>query len=159
MDFGPGHPVYDYETKRNKPMPTFNHGAIEMNLCYALTLNYTKVFRAIPELDLDLSGWPSVPDICIVPWRKLDFQNDIEIYTDPPLGIIYILHPTLKVEKYQSDFRRYFENGVKSCWLVLPEITSIYVSYSPKEHTIFTIGETLHDKKLDIKLEVEKIFE
>ena len=153
------HNVSDYETERFKPMPSFNHGSIQTNLGFLLKLNYGKTYRAVSELALILADWPSVPDICLYPWKKLDFRNDQTKVSEPPLCVIEILSPTQSLADMMSKAYGYFEHGVQSCWIVLPELNNVYVFSSPDAYEIFKIGETLRDEKMGIEVEVERVFE
>jgi len=118
-----------------------------------------KKYRTISELSLDLTDWPSVPDISLYPYQKLDTKNDSVKTTEPPLCTIEIHSPTQSFADQLSKANSYFQHGVKSCWIVLPGVDNIYVFSSPDEYEIFKSGEMLHDKKMDIKIEVEKVFE
>ncbi len=70
-----------------------------------------------------------------------------------------ILSPTQSLTDLLVKARNYFEYGVQSCWLILPELDNVYVFSSPDEYEIFKTGETLHDPKMGIEVEVDKIFE
>ncbi|MCB0577823.1 MAG: Uma2 family endonuclease, partial [Phaeodactylibacter sp.] len=71
----------EYETERHKPMPSLNHSIIQANLIRELGLSYKKKYRIASELSLDLSDWPSVPDICIYPKMPLDLRQDVTTMT------------------------------------------------------------------------------
>ena len=148
----------DYETERNKPMPSFNHGSIQANLIIEFAA-YRKKYRPVSELSLNLSDWPSVPDISLYPWKKLDFRNDTIKMEAPPLCAVEILSPTQSLTELISNTNGYFEHGVKTCWIVFPAFNNIYVFYSPGEYDIFRTGEKLVDKILEIKIDVAKVFE
>lgn len=151
--------VSNYETERHKPMPSFNHGAIQANIGFELKLHYNKVYRPVSEIRLELSNWTSVPDIAIFKWQKMDYWNDQIKVKKAPLGVVEILSPTQSFNELMAKAKSYFEHGVKSCWMVIPIANDVYVFSAPNKHETFKIGETLHDKTLDIKLEVNKIFE
>ena len=57
-----------------------------------------------------------------------------------------------------SNTHDYFKKGVKSCWIVLPSLASIYVFSDPENYEIYKSTETLMDKKLDIELPLKAIF-
>lgn len=46
----------------------------------------------------------------------------------------------------------HFSFGVKSCWLVLPMLQSIYVYSAPHRHEVFAQNDGLHDPNLDIRI-------
>ncbi len=147
-----------YQLERNKPMPTFNHGSIQANLIMELA-SFRKKLRIVSELNLELSKWPSVPDICLYPKRQIDLKNDIEgSMTEPPLCAIEILSPSQSLSTLTKKADNYFRNGVQSCWIVLPEMANIYVYSSPDDYAIFRSTETLRDELLDISFSLEEVF-
>jgi Uma2 family endonuclease len=150
--------VFDYETERNKPMPSLNHGSIQANLIKELVPYWNK-FRITSELSLDLSDWPSVPDIAIYPKIKLDLKKDVIAMVVPPLCIVEIVSPSQSVSELTAKADKYFEHGVKSCWLVIPSFGNIYVYSDPNNYNIFKINETLQDDILGIKFPLKEVFE
>lgn len=157
-NFTEEHKTTDYETERNKPMPSFNHGSIQANLIIELAA-FREKYRAVSELSLELSDWPSVPDVSLYPWKKLDTRHDQIKVSEPPLCVMEILSPTQSLTDLLVKARNYFKHGVQSCWLVLPELDNVYVFSSPDEYEIFKTGETLLDPKMGIELKVDKVFE
>ncbi|MFN0035627.1 MAG: Uma2 family endonuclease [Saprospiraceae bacterium] len=149
--------VSDYEIERNKPMPSFNHGSIQANLI-ALLYSY-KNYRIVSELSLDLSDWPSVPDLSIYSKRPLDFKNDLIKVKEAPLCVVEIISPTQSLNELTDKAREYFAHGVKSCWLVLLPLTTICVFSSPDDCEYFRADQTLQDKILDISLPLKEVFE
>ena len=149
----------EYETERFKPMPSFNHSIIQLNLGSELRAKYKKKYRIASELSLDLSDWPSVPDICIYPQRPLDLQNDLTEVTEPPLCTVEILSPSQSFTELLNKARNYFKHGVRSCWIVLLPLGNIYVFRSPDDYDIFRPTETLHDRVLDVSLPLPDVFE
>lgn len=151
--------AHEYEIERNKPMPSLNHALIQGNLIYELKAHYKKRFSVASELSLALAEWPSVPDICIYPKLKIDLKNDVIAMTEPPLCAIEILSPTQSTNDLFTKAFKYFDFGVKSCWIVLPVVANIYVFSSPNEYRIFRMYETLLDEVLDISLPLKEVFE
>ena len=149
----------EYETERLKPMPSLNHSIIQLNLGSELRAKYRKKYRIASELSLDLSDWPSVPDICIYPKRPLDLQNDVVGMTEPPLCTIEILSPSQSFTELMNKARNYFKYGVRSCWIVLLPLGNIYVFRAPDDYDIFRPTEILYDKVLDISLPLAEVFE
>jgi len=50
------------------------------------------------------------------------------------------------------------ETGVKSCWLVLPSLTTIYVFSSYSQYQVFGPDTELVDKVMGIHLPIPKVF-
>ena len=148
-----------YETERNKPIPSLNHSVVQLNLGSELRSRYKNKYRVASELSLDLSDWPSVPDICIFPKMPLDLQNDVTAMTEAPLCTVEIISPSQSLTELVTKARDYFNHGVKSCWIVLLPLGNIYVFRSPDEYDIFRANETLHDNVLDISIPLSEVFE
>jgi Uma2 family endonuclease len=149
----------DYVTERGKPMPSLNHGTVQANLILAIGARFKNRYRVISELSLDLSDWPSVPDISLYHRTPLDLHNDVVAMTEPPLCTIEIISPTQSLNELTTKARQYFAHGVKSCWLVLLPLGNIYVYSDPDNYQIFRAHETLHDTVLDIEIPLPEVFE
>ena len=149
----------NYEIERKKPMPSFNHAAIQTNISFLMKLHYKKKYRTLSEPSLLLSDWESVPDIAIYPWEKLDTNQDQIKISQVPLCVMEILSPTQSLNELYTKAKTYFKHQVKSCWIILPGINNIYIFSSSEEYAIFKKEETLHDEVMDIKFKVEEVFE
>lgn len=149
----------EYEIERRKPMPSLNHGIIQANLIRELGIHYKSEYRIASELSLDLSDWPSVPDICIYPKMALDLRHDVTTMTEPPLCAIEIISPTQSLNELVDKAGRYFQHGVRSCWIVLLPLGNIYVFTSPDDYEIYRAADTLQDPALDISLPLSEVFE
>ncbi|MCB0595753.1 MAG: Uma2 family endonuclease [Lewinellaceae bacterium] len=149
----------EYETERHKPMPSLNHSIIQANLIRELGLSYKDKYRIASELSLDLSDWPSVPDICIYPKMPLDLRQDVATMTEPPLCAIEIISPSQSLSELVGKAEKYFQYGVRSCWIVLLPLGNIYVFSSPDDYEIFRATDTLKDPALDIALPLAEVFE
>lgn len=149
----------EYEVERNKPMPSFNHSIIQLNLGSELRNKYKTKYRVVSELSLDLSDWPSVPDISIYPKTPLDLRNDVIAMTQPPLCVIEIISPSQSLNELIAKANDYFRHGVRSCWIVLLPLGNIYVFTSPDDYEIYRATETLHDPSLDISIPLNEVFE
>lgn len=138
-------------------MPSLNHGVIQHNLSVALDA-YRKRYRFATEVSLRLDGWPSTPDLIILPKEKVDFHRDQIELQEPPLGVIEIISPSQSVQMLYDKAVLYFETGVKSVWLVVPTLQLIVVYRSPETSEQFSSG-MLTDHALDIRISVDKVFE
>lgn len=151
------YPETDYETERNKPMPSKNHGIIQTNLVGLIFMNYRKKYRLISEIALELADWKSVPDLAIFEKMDVDFIHDEIRMTDIPLGIIEILSPTQGIQELNDKAERYFFCGVKSAWLVIPSMKTIAIYNSPYNFEFFTQG-IARDNVLDIEVDLKEVF-
>ena len=75
-----------------------------------------------------------------------------------PLGVIEILSAKQDLTELMIKCSEYFSAGVKSYWLALPALKTIYVFYSPDEYVIYSGKDILQDKKLNIELDLVDIF-
>lgn len=112
-----------YEEERGKPMPSFNHGAIQANLIGEFIPQ--RQFRVCSELSLELGGQPLTPDLSIYRREQLDLRHDVIRATEPPLLVVEILSPTQGTQVVLEKVETYFRNGVKSCWIVSPPFHTI----------------------------------
>lgn len=123
----------DYETERNKPMPSYNHSLLQIKLGALLFNKYADKYQFHSELELDLPNAerPTLPDICILPKQKIDWINDVLRVKEPPLTTIEILSPMQNIDTLKNKiFQQYFPAGVKSAWLVVPSLKTVSV-YTP----------------------------
>lgn len=139
-------------------MPSLNHGLIQANLIFAIKLDYKDKYSVVSELSLDLSGWEAVPDVCILPKMTLDPRQDVVTVKDPPLCAIEIISPSQSVNELIVKAEKYFQYGVKSCWIVIPALQNIYVFSSPDDYEMYKVSETLSDPALEIELDLEEVF-
>lgn len=150
--------ISQYELERGKPMPSKLHSRVQSNLILELGLLYRDQYDFLSELSLDLNTWESVPDIAIYPKMEFDYTEDeIQVKT-PPLCAIEILSPSQSLQELVSKARKYFDYGVKSCWLVIPALKNIYVFSDPQSYQMFKTDQTLSDPALGISLELAKVF-
>jgi Uma2 family endonuclease len=150
-------PISDYELDRGKPMPSLNHSVLQLRLGGLLSKNYAEQFLFASELSLSLADKPFVPDLCIYPKRKLDWQNDEIRLSEPPLTIIEISSPEQDFEDFQRKLKAYFDAGVKSFWLVIPFTETLTIFYPNEKPVSFTMGEAI-DKTNGIKLNIDELF-
>lgn len=146
-----------YELERNKPMPSKNHGKIQTRLIIGLSKQIDPD-SILSEVSLELGEWLSTPDICIYPPSPLDVTNDEIRMEMPPLGVIEILSPTQTLNDLTDKAVHYFESGVKSCWLVLPTLKTIYVFSGSNQFEAFVQDELVKDKVLNIELPLTEVF-
>ena len=151
--------VSDYELERGKPMPSLNHSAIQLNIGFELKTHYREQFRFMSEINVAIVGRVMVPDIGIFPKMALDMANDSIVAQQLPLTTIEILSPSQALSELIGKANAYFQAGVKSCWVVLPEVSGIFVYSAPGKYTFFHDGETLSDPATGIKLPLAPLFE
>lgn len=147
-----------YELEREKPLPSKNHAIVQGNIYFNLRLSYGKKYVAVPEISIIINGKERVPDIGI--FKKLEYTpGDDEIrVTDVPAGVVEILSPNQAISELITKSVQYFEEGIQSYWLVLPDLKTVYVFNQPMEYEVFAKNQQLTDKLLGITLELTDIF-
>jgi len=158
MDVITSQQISDYEIERGKPMPSKIHARLQTRIAIYLGVHYADQYECFTEITLDTPGEKTVPDICICPIEPVDFFHDEIKRKDPPLVTIEILSPSQILQTLLDKTNDYFSFGVKSCWVVIPALQSIYVFKAPQDHEVFAMGDELHDPNLDIRIPMDVIF-
>lgn len=149
--------LLDYELERGKPMPSLNHSVLQLRLGVLLSKSYERDFTFASELSISLADKPFVPDLCIYPKRKVDWQNDEVRLSEPPLTTIEISSPKQNFDDFERKLKAYFDAGVKSFWLVIPFTETLTIFYPNEKPVSFTTGEAI-DKTNGITLSVDDLF-
>jgi len=148
----------DYETERNKPMPNLIHGVIQTALGTLLLAQYGDKYLFASEVSL-ASTPPSTPDICIFQKRKLDIKTVTAKEKEVPITTIEILSPSQSInELMHKAWDIYFPMGVRSAWIVVPELKAIQLLLPNDEQQVF-YKDMLIDPATGIQIPVEKVFE
>ena len=127
-----------YEEERGKPMPSFNHAAIQMNLGVEFAKNHS--FRTVSELTLEIHGRPYTPDLSLYARTPLNLRRDVSRATEPPLLVVEILSPQQGAQTVMDKVDVYLAFGVKSCWVVSPSMHSIQILTSEGHETVLNSG-------------------
>ena len=148
----------EYELERGKPMPSKNHGKLEARFSRALLNKYESVFDIETELSLELTTGKATPDVAISQLTVDDWFNDEIRVNVPPLSVIEIVSPTQSIDEIKDKiFKIYFAAGVKSAWIVIPTLQSVYILTPDKKLRTFTSG-IIKDEVMGIELDMEAIF-
>jgi Uma2 family endonuclease len=148
--------ISDYERERGKPMPSIEHSKTEFRLLVQLA-NFPHV-EPYPELNLNLEGYKSVPDIAVFGKDHLK-DNQGEIWaTVPPLLTIEILSPGQSLKSLFDKAAQYLAHGVEEAWVVIPESQSITVCKPGGYQKTFTEGIVIHTST-GITINISQIFQ
>ncbi len=151
----------DYEIQRNKPMPSLDHSLIQTQLSFILKRDYNDKFSFPSELDLDFLPRGATPDLCIYPKMKRDLKKDEPVLKmkEPPLTVVEIISPKQALDDLTEKSRlRYFPNGVKSVWIIIPSFESILLVVPGLDTSYFNKGEML-DPATGISISIEEVFD
>lgn len=151
--------ISDYELERGKPMPSFNHSIVQLNIGFELKTRYRERFRFASEINIEVAGRVMVPDLGVFAVVAADMANDSIVAPMLPLTTIEILSPTQAFGELTGKAASYFHAGVKSCWIVLPEAKGVFVYSAPGQYEFFHDQETLVDPATGIELPLPPLFE
>lgn len=147
-----------YQKERNKPMPSKNHSRIQSRLVYLLTSSYGKNFDIFPEFELELLGKKTVPDVSIFPYTPADWENDELRSKDAPILAIEILSPKQASGILTKKIRtNYFKAGVKSAWIVFPDLKNIIVMHPNGNIQTYYHG-IMHDVASGFEVDLDEVF-
>lgn len=152
------HAPSEYEIERGKPMPSKNHAFIQGRLLFFLTLKYSDQFSILPEINLDLPTGMRVPDLAVFPPLVFEPQEDEIRMSEPPLGVVEIISPTQELTELILKSADYFRAGVKSYWLVLPPLRSLYIFHGANDYEIFSRDDLAVDRVLGIEVDLKEVF-
>jgi Uma2 family endonuclease len=147
----------DYELQRGKPIPSKNHAFVQTRLIVAFATQFEQ-YQVLSELSLELKSSEKVPDLAIFENIEFTYNQDEIRVSQIPISVIEILSPTQNLTELLVKAHAYFDNGIKSYWLVLPALRSIYVFSSALESEVYTHKDILKDDALGIELELKGIF-
>ncbi len=135
--------------------PSKNHGRLQGKIIYELAK--LEKYEIFGEVTLSIEEKDYVPDISIFSKLSSNWLEDEIKMVEMPLGAIEILSPTQGTQEIIEKFKTYFKAGIKSCWLVIPPLRSIAISFESQDLQIFSTG-ILKDEILDIQLPLPSIF-
>ena len=141
----------NYEIERGKPMPGKNHSLIQRNIIVTLVINYGKDYEVMPEIKIKGQSTDLVPDVALYQQVAFTPGNDEIKMTTPPLCAIEILSPKQSLSDLITKANSYFALGAMSCWLVIPDLSSIYVFKKPMDFEIFSKKDILKDLNIILK--------
>lgn len=149
--------VSDYELERGKPLPNFNHGYIQANLIVSLRQQYGKQFSVVSEVSIPTASASVTPDVLVFNKRPINWLETKPALTEPPILAIEIQSPLHAMETMIEKAKLLLETGVKSVWIIQPELQT--VSVFSKSYPLKTFVEgTIVDKACGIELSFDAIF-
>lgn len=147
-----------YQRERNKPMPSKNHSRVQRRLTVVLDKLLGDEYDIYPEFEIELLGKKSVPDLSILPIEQPDWSHDMVRGKDAPVLTIEILSPKQALGTLSTKIRDiYFPAGVKSSWIVMPDLKSITIMHPNGEIKTFNRG-ILQDNAVGLEADLSDIF-
>ena len=148
----------DYELERGKPMPSFNHGFVQVNLARHLGNRLYTTHTITSETNLKLADQKTVPDLTVFEKRQPNMQRDVLWVQDIPLTTIEILSPKQDLDTLLEKAELFLAAGVKSCWIVIPAVGTIAVFTGPTTYRSFANGSAVIDEVLGVDIPLADIF-
>ena len=149
----------EYMLERGKPMPSKNHGKLQLRIGRLLDDKYGHQLDVSTEVSLDLTSGKATPDVVVYPYEEYDWLDDDEVKRkEAPLMVVEILSPTQAIDDIKDKiFDIYFAAGVKSAWVVIPTFQTIYVVSPNRKVQTFTSG-IVKDDNVNLELDIASIF-
>jgi Uma2 family endonuclease len=115
-------------------------------------------YDTFPELELKLNGKPVKPDISVFPNLPEDWNSDIIFFTEPPIIAIEVLSPKQALSEITDKVNTiYFPAGVKSIWIIVPLLQTVFIRTPDGGKWTFTDG-IIKDPVTEIDIPFSKIF-
>lgn len=147
-----------------KPMPKARHSRLQAK--FTTKINHIteekQIAYAFPELRCTFGGRSIVPDVAILRWNKIEFNQEgepIDNVVVAPDWTIEILSPEQSSNKVTGNILHCLSHGCQLGWLVDPDDKSILVFRPNQQPELFTGSDkfTVLDG-IDIQLTAEEVF-
>ncbi|MEM6503567.1 MAG: Uma2 family endonuclease [Cyanobacteria bacterium P01_C01_bin.89] len=147
-----------------KPMPKSRHSRLQLKLAQTISniLEAQELGAAFPELRCTFSSRSIVPDIAILRWENIAFDESgapLDDVTVAPDWMIEILSSGQSANRVAGNVLYAMEYGCEVGWLVDPDDKSVLVFQSGRSPCLFE-GETplpVLSKLLEMELSVATI--
>ncbi len=149
---------------RQKPMPKARHSRLQSKIVETINkaAEINKIAYAFPELRCTFGNRSIVPDIAVIRWQNIQFNEDGEPVDDiliAPDWAIEILSPNQSANQVTGKILHCLNYDCKLGWLIDPSDRSILVFERQKQPQLFRSQDNL--KMIDgieLKLTTEQIF-
>jgi Uma2 family endonuclease len=147
-----------------KPMPKTRYSRLQGRLIRAINevVEESKLAYAFPELRCTFGGRSIVPDIAVLLWERIEFNDDGEPVDDvriAPDWMIEILSPEQSSNRVTGNILHCIRHGCQLGWLLDPDDRSILV-FLPKQSPELCVGSD-HlplPNKISLNLTAEQVF-
>jgi Uma2 family endonuclease len=147
-----------------KPMPKARHSRLQSKLINAISEvgEQRQVVYAFPELRCTFGGRSIVPDVAVLQWEHIQFDENGELLDDvliAPDWTIEILSPDQSSNRVTGNILHCLKYGCKLGWLLDPDDRSILV-FQPKQQPELCQGKDnlIVLNGLELNLTVEQVF-
>ena len=147
-----------------KSMPKTRHSRLQGRLIRAINevVEELKLAYAFPELRCTVGGRSIVPDIAVLLWEQIEFNDDDEPVDDvriAPNWTIEILSPEQSSNRVTGNILHCIRHGCQLGWLLDPDDRSILV-FLPKQAPELCIGSDRLPvpEQIPLNLTAEQVF-
>jgi Uma2 family endonuclease len=147
-----------------KPMPKARHSRLQGQLINAINSvdEARQVVYAFPELRCTFGERSIVPDVAVLRWKHLQFDENGELIDDvliAPDWTIEILSPDQSSNRVTGNILHGLKYGCQLGWLLDPDDRSILV-FQPKQQPELRQGkdDLIVLNELELTLTVEQVF-
>ncbi len=147
-----------------KPRPKARHSRLQAKLINAVNevTEERKIAYAFPELRCTFGGRAIVPDVAVLRWEHLEFDENGEPIDDvliAPDWTIEILSPDQSSNRVTGNILHCLKYGCQLGWLLDPDDRSILV-FQPKQQPELRQGkeDLIVGEGIELNLTVEQVF-
>ncbi|WP_151088868.1 Uma2 family endonuclease [Hymenobacter baengnokdamensis] len=139
---------------------SLNHSRLISRLTWQLSAAYEQQYDILAELEFELNTGNFKPDVAIISKWAYNWQEDLIRFPHPPITAIEVLSPTQAFDAVASKIVKYYlPAGVRSAWLIVPFIKTVYIFSADGAITAFAPGSTLQDPASGIELTINNLFQ
>lgn len=147
-----------------KPMPKTRHSRLQAKLITAINemTEAPQIAYAFPELRCTFGGRSIVPDIVVLSWSQIRFNEEGEPLDDviiAPSWSIEILSPLQSSNRVMGNILHSLKYGCLLSWLIDPEDRSVIVLQPQQQPKLYQGRDRVPVlENIDLNLTVEQIF-
>ncbi|MEG5057586.1 Uma2 family endonuclease [Microcoleus sp. A2-C5] len=147
-----------------KPMPKTKHSLLQLRSCNEINCvtETPKIAYAFPELRCTFGGRSIVPDVAVLLWEQIQFDENGEPLDDvliAPYWAIEILSPQQSSNRVTKKIIHCLQHNCQLGWLVDPGDRSILV-FLPNQQPQFCEGSDVVPvpEMIPLKITAEQVF-
>jgi Uma2 family endonuclease len=147
-----------------KPIPNTRHSRLQGKLIDAVNevTEEKRIAYAFPELRCTFGGWSIVPDVAVLRWEHIEFDENGEPIDDvliSPDWTIEILSPDQSSNRVTGNILHCLKYGCQLGWLLDPGDRSILVFQSKQQPELRQGKDDLIVlDEIELNLTVEQVF-
>ena len=147
-----------------KIMPKTRHSRLQAKLITKINqvTEVEQIAYAFPELRCTFGGRSIVPDIAVLSWENIQFDEDGEPLDDiliAPDWVIEIMSPNQSSNRVTGNILHCLENGCKLGWLIDPDDRSVLYFTPQQQPRLLVENQELNVLDgIDLKLSAMELF-